>query len=316
MPDRVLLCDLSLAPVIRLALAFPGERPHAVTHVECATRAAFDAAILAFLDQQNSPDLRAVGIAARGWEDQAGLHPVGLGFSITRDDIRSLLGVKRVNFVNNFVARALAIPRLNRDERTEILAGNGEDEHALVVLGPHHGLGLASMISDGLGGWVALHGEGGHSDMPAHNAREWQVIEAVRARTGYVSRETVMSVAGITAVWQALHALAGDAEPETPSPDAIVAAARDGDACARETIGLITVWLAGMASDIALIVGATSGVYLTGALLDIIGDQFDFDLFRARFLDKGPRSEYVAGIPVYRTAAEHLELRGLATLFD
>jgi glucokinase len=316
MSDLVLLCDLSLAPVMGLALSAAGERPRDITFVDCTTRAAFDAAILAFLEDRGSPDLRAVGIAARGWEDQTGLHPMGLGFSIARDDIRALLGVKRVNFVNNFVARALAVPRLAPDERIAILPGNGDEEHALAVLGPHYGLGLASMISDGLGGWVALHGEGGHSDMPAKNAYEWQVIEAVRAKTGYVSRETVMSVAGITAVWQAVHAAAGEPEPEALAPAAIVDLARQGSGHAKEAIRLVTVWLAGMASDVALIVGATSGVYLTGALLDIIGDQFDFDVFRARFLDKGPRSEYLAGIPVYRTAAEGLELRGLATLFD
>ncbi|MBW8734997.1 MAG: glucokinase [Asticcacaulis sp.] len=316
MADPVLLCDLSLAPTLGLALAGPGERPRAARRVECETRAAFDAAILDYLDAQGSPNLAGVGIAARGWEDQEGLHPIGLGFSLTRDDVRSLLGVKRVNFVNNFVARALAVPRLRRDERIEILAGNGDDEHAIAVLGPHFGLGLASMISDGMGGWVALHGEGGHSDMPARGAHEWHVIEAVRARTGYVSRETVMSVAGVTAVWQAVHVVAGEAEPEALAPEAIVAAARSGNVRAKETIGLMTVWLAGMASDIALIVGATSGVYLTGALLDILGDQFDFDVFRARFLDKGPRSAYVASIPVYRTTADDLELRGLATLFE
>lgn len=316
MPDQVLLCDLSPAPVVGLALSTPGERPRAIRYVECGTRAAFDAAILAYLDEQGGPDLQAVGIAARGWEDQSGLHPVGLGFSMTRDDIRGLLGVKRVNFINNFVARALAVPRLTPDERVEILEGTYVAEHAIAVLGPHHGLGLASMISDGMGGWVALHGEGGHSDMPARNFREWQVIEAVRQSTGYVSRETVMSVAGITAVWQALHVLAGVSAPEPLPPEAIVAAARAGDAKARETIALMTVWLAGMASDVALIIGATSGVYLTGALLDILGDQFDVDAFRARFLDKGPRSAFVAEIPVYRTAAEDLELLGLATLFD
>ncbi len=316
MPDPVLLCDLSLAPVVGLALARRGETPQAVTRVECATRGNFNDALLAYLEAQGSPDLKAVGIAARGWEDHHGLHPVGLGFPITRDDLRALLGVRRVNFVNNFVARALAMPRLAPEERLEILAGNHVADHAIAVLGPHFGLGLASMISDGMGGWVALHGEGGHSDMPARTEREWQVVEAVRHKTGYVSRETVMSVAGLTAVWQALHVLAGKPEPEAPSPETIIAAARGGDAMARETIGLMTVWLAGMASDVALIIGATSGVYLTGALLDMIGDQFDYDAFRARFLDKGPRSAFVAEIPVYRTAAEDLELRGLATLFD
>ncbi len=316
MSNPVLLCDLSLAPALGLALADAGDRPRAVQRFDCTKRAAFDTAILDYLEAQGSPDLRAVGIAARGWEDQTGLHPVGLDFAITRDDLRALLGVKRVNFVNNFVARALAVPRLRRDERIEILPGNGSDEHAVAVLGPHFGLGLASMISDGMGGWVALHGEGGHSDMPVRGIHEWQVTEAVREKTGYVSRESVMSVAGITAVWQAVHTVAGETEAEPLSPAAIVDAARAGNARARETIGLMTVWLAGMASDVALIVGATSGVYLTGALLDILGDQFDFDVFRARFLDKGPRSAYVAGIPVYRTAADDLELRGLATLFE
>ncbi|MEI9906245.1 MAG: glucokinase [Asticcacaulis sp.] len=40
--------------------------------------------------------------------------------NIARDEIRALLDVRRVNIVNNFVARALAIPRLRHDEVQKI----------------------------------------------------------------------------------------------------------------------------------------------------------------------------------------------------
>ena len=75
----------------------------------------------------------------------------------------------------------------------------------------------------------------------------------------------------------------------------------------------ITHWLNALA---VLIMGTSGGVYLTGALLDMIGDLFDPEVFTKRYLDKGPRSGYVADIPVFRTRAADMELAGLATLYD
>ncbi len=315
MSDHILLCDLSLAPDIGLALATPGRRPDKVTRFTCTTREGFDTEISAFLTQAGRPNLVGAALAARGWEQNGELHLFGLGFSIDRDDIRTLLGVQRVNFVNNFVARALAVPGLRRDEKVRVTGGEPGDDHAIAVLGPHHGLGLAALVSDGVGGWTALHGEGGHADLPAANEREWRLIEAIRARTGYVSRESGISVTGLTDIWHALHVVAGETATPLTSPQ-IIAAARAGDARAIEAIEVMTGWLAAMASDIALILGASGGVYLTGALLDMMGDVFDAEKFSARYLAKGPLSNYVREIPVFRTLASEMEIRGLATLYD
>ncbi len=312
MSDQVLLCDLSLAPQVGVSLATPGRRPDQVSRFTCTTKAHFDDSVRAFLADRQEPALMGAALSARGWEQNNELHLQGLDFSLDRDDIRSLLGVQRVNFVNNFVARALAVPQLRRSEKIQICGGEVKDDHAIAVLGPHHGLGLASLVSDGVGGWTALHGEGGHSDMPVKTEREWRLIEAIRRKNGYVSRESCISVKGLSDIWHAL-----DEESETSlTPAEIIIAAHAGDTQAIEAIDTMTAWLGAMASDIALIMGASGGVYLTGALLDMTGDLFNLNVFTQRYLDKGPRTQYVRDIPVFRTQAGDMEITGLATLYD
>lgn len=314
MTDQVLLCDLSLAPRIGLALSSPGSRPRHVGHFHGESRQDFEAALDRTLEGVDRTSLIGAAVSARGWERNGELHMKGVGFAIDRDYIRGLLGIQRVNFVNNFVARALAVPKLRRGERSQLVGGEVVDDHAIAVLGPHHGLGLASLVSDGAGGWTALHGEGGHSDLPARDEREWRIIQAIRDRNGYVSRESGMSVAGLADIWCALHTLAGET-PRPLSTAQIIAAARAGEPRAVEAVDTMTGWLGAMASDVALIIGA-SGVYLTGALLDMLGDLFKADIFARRYLGKGPLEPYVSRIPVFRTEAENMELIGLATLYD
>ena len=315
MGTHVLLCDLSLSPVMSLATTRDGGRPEHIRRYPSASRAEFDHAISHYLAEVFDAPPSAVAMSARGWQDRDRLYLQGVSFELARDDIRALADVQRVNFLNNFVARALAVPRLGRSERHQIVGGEVNDDSVIAVLGPHHGLGLASLVSDGVGGWAALHGEGGHSDLAVKTEREWRLAEAMRAKNGYVSRETGISVAGLSDIWYALHAV--DDEPSfAMSAAEIIDAARAGTARAQEAIDVMTGWLAAMASDIVLIMGATGGVYLTGALMDMIGDLFNEDVFRARYLDKGPRTAYVAAVPVFRTQAADMELAGLATLFE
>jgi len=312
--ESVLLCDLSLAPALSLGLTRDGASPEHVRRYACATRAEFDHAIRHYISEAVDGAPAAMAMSARGWQDSERLYLQGVGFDLSRDDVRALAGVQRVNFLNNFVARALAVPRLSRHERLSVVGGDRHDDSVIAVLGPHYGLGLAALVSDGVGGWTALHGEGGHSDLPVRTEREWRLVEAMRLRAGYVSRETGISVAGLAEIWTALHVLAGE-QPPALTAAAIVAAARAGQPRARETIEIMTGWLAAMASDIALIMGANA-IYLTGALMDMIGDLFDAEAFAARYLDKGPRTAYVRAVPVFRTQAADMELAGLATLFE
>ena len=314
MGGHVLLCDLSLAPAVSLAVTRNGSRPEQVRRYSCATRDAFDEAVKTYIDDIGEGAPEAVAMSGRGWQDRERLYLQGVDFELSRDDLRALTGVQRVNFLNNFVARALAVPRMSRQDRYAIVAGQSNDDSVIAVLGPHYGLGLAALVSDGVGGWMALHGEGGHSDLPVKTEHEWRLVEAMRAKTGYVSRESGISVNGLADIWAALHVLAGESAKALTAAE-IIAEARAGNPRAIEAIDTMTAWLGAMASDVVLIMGANA-VYLTGALLDMMGDLFNAEIFRACYLDKGPRTAYITAVPVFRTRATDMELAGLATLFE
>ncbi len=315
MADHILLCDFAIGASVRMALAQPGSRPPAPTSYSCDGRKAFDDAVLDFLGAQGHPALKGVAISSRGYEIHGVLRLPQDGMNIARDEIRDLLDVRRVNIVNNFVARALAIPRLKKSEKQQVCGGDAEDEQVIAVLGPHHGLGLAALAPDGGGGWTAIPCEGGHSDLPATHARELEVLKVLRRRHGHVAREFVLSLDGLSELRQALATIDG-ADPQPLQAHEIVARA-SVDPHSAEAVSLCLGWLAAMASDVALMQGARGGIYLTGDLMDLIADGglFDNEAFARRYSDKGRLSDYVAEIPVYRTLADHLEIIGLATLF-
>ena len=298
-----------------MALARPGTRPHDSVLYSCPNRPAFDEAMLDFLGRHSQHSLIGVAISSRGWERKGVLQLPEEGMTIVRDDIRDLLGVKRINLVNNFVARALAIPRLKADEVEKICGDAAMEEQVIAVLGPHHGLGLAALAPDGAGSWTAIPCEGGHSDLPVTTPREWDVYKVLQTKYGHVSREHAISLTGLVDVFQALSMIDGG-ENSASTPEEIIALANIADPCAVEAVALCLGWLAAMASDVGLIMGARGGIYLTGDLMDLLADLFDGPAFRQRYLDKGRLSGYVAEIPVYKTLAKDLEIIGLATLFD
>lgn len=315
MSDSVLLCDFTIGASVKMALVRPGTRPHDPVLYSCPNRAAFDEAASDFLAGQGQPKLMGVAISSRGWERKGILQLPQEGMTIVRDEVRDLLGVRRINLVNNFVARALAIPRLHADEVEKICGDTAMEEQVIAVLGPHHGLGLAALAPDGAGGWTAIPCEGGHSDLPVTTPREWEVYKRLRGKYGHVSREHAVSLNGLVDVYQAL-ATSDGSDSAASTPEEIIALASIGDPTASEAVGLCLGWLAAMASDVALIMGARGGIYLTGDLMDLLADMFDGPAFCKRYLDKGRLSNYVAEIPVYKTLAKDLEIIGLATLFD
>lgn len=315
MTDHVLLCDFSFGSYMKLALGKPGRRPSDATLYSCTSKKDFDEAILDFMAAHDRPKLVGAALSSRGWERRGQIQLPEKGLALGRDDVRRLLSVQRVNLVNNFVARALAIPRLRGDESLKLCGDAPMDEQVMAVLGPHHGLGLAALAPDGAGNWAAIPCEGGHSDLPVTSDREWQVYRVLKEKHGHVAREFVISMTGLVELFQALNTIDGG-ESHASTPEEVIALANIGDAVALEAIAMCTGWLAAMASDVALILGARGGIYLTGDLMDLLGDLFDSGLFCKRYVEKGRLSDFVVDIPVYQTQARDMEIVGLATLFD
>ncbi len=315
MAQYVLLSDISSGSYMKLALARRGERPQATTHHMCNSLDSFKTAISNFLEAEGNPLLSGAAISAAGWEKNGCIHLPNHGFSIERNDMRTFLNIQRINLVNDFVAKALAIPRLEEHERKKICGGDPLIEQVIAVIGPHNGLGLSALAPDGMGSWTAMPSEGGHSDLAPTNDLEEAVLRVLMAKYGHVSRERVVSVPGLSDIWYALAQIAGEDIPALRVED-IITLASSGDARSHQAIALSMGWFAAFASDVALMLGARGGVYLSGDLIDMLGDLFDADLFVKRYRDKGRLSHYVSEIPVFKTLAPDMEVIGLATLFD
>ncbi len=316
MPNSVLLCDISNGTDLKLAIGHRGERPGTAEHCPCTSLDDFKSAITKFLAARGNPRLAGAAISAAGWEKGGVVKLPNHGFSIDRNDMRQFLDVQRVNLVNDFVAKALAVPRLHDEEREKICGADPLEEQVIAVIGPHNGLGVSALAPDGMGNWTAMPTEGGHSDLPPTSDLEDEVLKVLIDKYGHVSRERVISIPGLRDIWRALAVIDGEDGDATPSARDIIASARAGDERGCKTIELSMGWFAAFASDVALILGARGGVYLSGDLLDMIGPLFDVDAFVRRYGDKGRLSDYVAEIPVFRTTAPDIEIIGLATLFD
>lgn len=317
MTSKAFLCNISNGSYISLALATPGERPEVISRFACRSLDDFNAAVASFLDGNGNPTLAGAAFSASGWEVDGEIDLVHYGFALSRSYLRQLLNVSRIHIVNEFVAKALAIPNLDDDERSQVCGGLAMPEQVMVILGPTIGFGGALLAPDGMGRWTASHCEGGHSDFAPGNLLEIEILKRLMGKYGHVSRERAVSIPGLVELWHCLCAIENEpeAEPEI-SAEEIVALAYADHARAKQVIRIQTEIFAGTAADYALITGARGGVYLSGALLDLLDDLFDYKAFSARFHAKGRVSSYVRDIPVFKVTMEDTEIAGISTLFE
>ena len=93
----------------------------------------------------------------------------------------------------------------------------------------------------------------------------------------------------------------------------ITAAALAGEARARATLDHFSAFLATVAADLVLTLGARGGVYLCGGILPRVADYFiNQSPFNARFADKGRFAAYLDAVPVWLVTAENPGLLGAA----
>ncbi len=271
-------------------------------------------AIHSFLREQKHEQVDSAAFAVAGPVTNGRVQMINLDWQMDERVLAQTLGAKRVRLVNDFAAAALGIPHLKESELVQIGGGRPRDDAPKAIIGPGTGLGIGGLVPDGHGGFIPLPGEGGHSDLTASNARELVVLAHLLKGHDHVSAERVLSGTGLENLYRILAVLDGDEPARKLTASEIDAAARAGEARAKETVALFTGWLGGIAGNVALILGARGGVYLGGGILPRWGTLFDAKLFRSRFENKERMKEYLAPIPVFLVMADDLALRGLAAL--
>lgn len=311
---HVLLADVD-GHLARVVFAERGARPPAVAPVACASQ---DQLIDLLQAARDGFDGQILGgaVAAPGPSLDGVIKLTHSPMRLEAEVIAERLGLNRLHLVNNFTARALAVPLLEADSVEQIGGGAPHRDAPAGAIGPSAtGVGMSILNPDGFVGWMAAAAEGGHVDLAASNDREADVIRVLRGLHGHVSTEHVLSGEGVLDVALALSTL--DGKPERPTDlDALLAAARAGDARAREVFVLVSGWLGAVSGNLVLTAGARSGVYVISASVLSWGEQLDRAIMRERFEAKGRMAAYLRDVPLYLVNDPNCGLLGLTTLFN
>jgi len=315
MSAEILLADAG-GTHTRFAIARAGAiGPHRV--VDSAAHARFADAARDFLAASGARPGRAAIAAAGPQAGGAVTLTNGPRWRIAPDEVGASLGIAEVRVANDFAALAAGAPGLPSGSLSEVAPGTADPAGAIAVIGPGTGLGVALLAPLGGGRSLVLPGEGGHAGLSPATAREMAVLGALIERFGHVKAEHVLSGPGLENLWQTLAALDGATDASPPSAAEIAGRAATGS-CPRsgESVALFAAWLGGFAGDVALIAGATGGVYLAGGILPRWGALFDRAAFRARFVAKGTHRTLMEAMPVKLIVDPLATFHGLLTLFD
>jgi glucokinase len=122
----------------------------------------------------------------------------------------------------------------------------------------------------------------------------------------------VLSGSGLRHLYRALAQLDGVDPAELSEAEIIQRARARSCPICIEAVDLFATILGATAGDLALVIGARGGVYVTGGVVASLADLLPASRFRARFEDKGQVAHYAAAIPTWIVTAPHTGLLGAA----
>lgn len=230
---------------------------------------------------------------------------------VSRAELATALGARRVLLLNDFEALALALPQLGHEQTRWIGAARPDRRRPMAVIGPGTGLGVSSCVRVN-DGWIALAAEGGHVTAAAADDFEGNVLQVLRAEIGHVSAEHLLSGIGLPLLHRAVCTVRG--APFQPlDAEGITRAAREhDDPDCHATLDAFCAMLGTFAGNVALTIGARGGVFVAGGIVPRLGDFFFTSRFRERFEAKGRFAAYMARIATGLITAPHAALTGAA----
>jgi glucokinase len=285
---------------------------------KCAEFASLDAIVRTFCEAF-AVRPRRLALACAGFLLEGRVVNNNLLWPVTPADLERSAGLEQVDVLNDFEALAYGTAYLDADNvqvlhRPTAHGAAGKEPAAsgpVVIVGPGTGLGVAVRLPDAQPKVLAT--EAGHIQLAARVGREQQVLGELAPADTHVPYDHILSGPGLLRLYQAVCRLE-KVSPEWQDPAAITAAACAGtNAQALETLQLFCGWLGSYVGDLAMLYGATGGVYLAGGFLSRITDFMVKSRFIERFLDKGVVRPFLQTVPVYVVDHAQLAVIGAAS---
>ena len=269
----------------------------------CADFPLFIDAIRTYIGRDQVSLVEQICLAVAGPVESDSIDLPNNHWAFSRTQLQTSMDVP-VIIINDFSAQVLCIDALRDSELQWIGPARPKGDQVKAVLGPGTGLGVSAMLP---GGGI-LPSEGGHVAFAPLNEHEVALQGELRRRYERVSVERILSGMGLANLYWANCRLDGH-ERELPAAE-VTAGALAGDQYCLRAVADFCAILASVSGDVALMMGANDGVYLSGGILPRLLTLLDENIFRQRFDDKGRFSEICSQIPLAIVLAEHPGLRG------
>ena len=163
MSDKFLLVDADGA-YARFAVVEAGEPPATVEAMPASSLDELIEVLSQALAKLGGPRLHGAAFSAPGPIFGKTLQVTHADLKLDADVLSERLGVAEVRLVNDFTARAMAMPLLGPEALEQIGGAPPKGQAPAAALGPSTGLGVSILNPDGFVGWRAVTAAGTPED--------------------------------------------------------------------------------------------------------------------------------------------------------
>jgi len=246
-----------------------------------------------------------------------------LPWMMDEQQLQQALHIPSVRLLNDLDAIAHSVPHLDSQDLYVLNKGQAIPGGAIAVIAPGTGLGEAFLTWDG-SHYQAHTSEGGHADFAPANAFQVELLRYLMARFPHVSFERLCSGKGIPNIYDYLKDSGYAEQPQwlaeqlatthDRSPIIVNNALNKENACELcvATLNAFVSILAAEASNLALKVLATGGVYIGGGIPPRILSYLQNNQFMQAFTHKGRLTPLLTQMPVHVILNPKVALLGAA----
>jgi glucokinase len=272
-----------------------------------------------FLDESGErPEAACFGIA--GPVRNGRVETSNLPWVIEQSVLANQIHLAATLLINDLEASAWGMGALAPEDLVTLNPGAGSVAGNQAVVAPGTGLGEAGLFWDGLRHHVFAC-EGGHTDFAPRGDLQIELLRFLTKRFGHVSYERILSGPGLVNVYEFLsesgcanesEELATAMQSGDPAAAISKAALKGNDPLAAKALDLWIAVYGAEASNLALKIMSTGGLFLAGGISPKILPRLQGSVFMESFLNKGRMRPLVEAMPVHVVTNEKAGLIGAA----
>ena len=272
-----------------------------------------------FLDESGTrPEAACFGIA--GPVRNGRVETSNLPWVIEQSALATQIHLAATLLINDLEASAWGIGALGVEDLVTLNPGGGSVAGNQAVVAPGTGLGEAGLFWDGSRHHVFAC-EGGHTDFAPQGDLQIELLRYLTKRYGHVSYERILSGPGLVNVFEFLcdsgcgkqtAELSAAIQVGDPAAAISRAALEGNDSLAGKALDLWISVYGSEASNLALKIMSTGGLFLAGGISPKILPRLKGPVFMKAFLDKGRMRPLVESMPVHVVTNEKAGLLGAA----